>query len=147
MKTQIQLTLKICLLLLATLGLYACDSGGSSDSGSGQEEQVTTIGPNLNGDTWRGSLQNSRGLFVTISATVTHTDNRITINTSIPDNQLGGLFQGQITDLGTMLLYDAADGEDWTTLFGPVTVNSIDIADFVFINGVKIDTNTITLSR
>lgn len=146
MKIQIQLYIKFSFLLLAMLGLYACGGSGSSDSGGGQEQVVTT-GPNLNGDTWRGSLQNSRGLFVTISATVTHNDDQIIINTSIPDNQLGGLFEGTITDLGTMLLYDAADGEDWTTLFGPVTVNSIDIADFVFINGVKIDTNTITLSR
>jgi hypothetical protein len=146
MKTQIQRYVKVCLLLLAMLGLNACGGSGSSNSGGGQE-QVATTGPNLNGDTWRGSLQNSRGLFITISATVTHNDDQIVINTSIADNQLGGLFRGTITDLGTMLLFDAADGEDWTTLFGPVTTNSIDIADFVFINGIKIDTNTITLSR
>jgi hypothetical protein len=45
------------------------------------------------------------------------------------------------------VLYDAFDGEDWTTLYGPASTNSINLADFVYRDKSLVDTNVLILKR
>ena len=46
-----------------------------------------------------------------------------------------------------MLLYDQFDLEDWTTLFGPASTNSINLADFVKSGSETVNTNILILKR
>lgn len=138
--------IKYGLLLFALLGLSACGSGSSSSGGS-QAPSVPLVGPDLHGDTWQGSFTNLHGVFIPVTAIVTHIGDDIIIQTSLPDSGIASRLVGKISSGGSMLLYDEFDGEDWTTLHGPASANSIKIADFVFINGQNTDTNNIVLTR
>lgn len=137
------------LLFIAIFSLYACGGSGSS-SGGGSEPQTPVeapIGPDLNGDTWRGDFRTLDGVVTPLTATIVHEGNRVIIDTSLPDTGPEGRFQGTISAVGGLLVYDTFDGEDWTTLFGPASANSINLADFVFVDGQNTQTNIIILKR
>lgn len=132
--------------------LVAC--GGGSTTGGGQatidpavvDPAVAIVGPGLSGNTWVGQFTTQTGVgFTELSATITQAGEIITIETT--KQGIGNLLIGAIDSGGNMLLFDQFNGEDWSTLLGPATANSITIADFVFVNGVRINTNFIILKR
>lgn len=113
--------LTLCLLGV-TAGL-GCDSSGS---------RSTPIGPDLQGS-WAGKAFVSRSSDPqeqAITATVSHSGDAITINTS--KTGTGATLTGTIDTDGNMTLTDPSDGETWTTFFGPANSNSFRVADFVF---------------
>ncbi len=149
-------TFKALLLLSLSLVMSACGSG-DSDSGGGDMTMTdptmiepnlmaTVVGPNLNGDTWAGYLKSITGAFTPMTAVIRHVGTSITIDTSL-EGEVGDSLSGTISASGMLNLIDRFDGEDWTTLFGPASANSINIADFVFVGGQRIDTNIIILKR
>lgn len=130
-------------------------SGGSSDQPAGDADIQNVpadndtphiVGPDLAGSNWSGYFKNSRGAYEAIIATITQNNSEIALVTS-KSSGLGHSFHGKIYPNGDMLLYDDYDHEDWTTLYGPATSHSINIADYVFEDGHKIDTNKIVLKR
>ena len=136
-------------LFVALLGLAAC---GSSSSSSGAEEAPVApaeppIGPDLNGEDWHGDFRTLDGTVTPITATITHEANRITITTDLPVTGSISRFEGTISPGGQMFMFDLFDGEDWTTLFGPASRKSINLADFVFVEGQNVQTNIIILKR
>lgn len=129
------------------------DSGGGQENAAPKEEDVKpdyeakVVGPNLNGDDWRGHFKSVKGAFDSISATINHVGNKVTIQTSRPKNSIVHKLSGVIDAAGILYLIDEHDGEDWTTLYGAVSKNSINLADYVFVDGSNADTNIIILKR
>ncbi|MEE9447728.1 MAG: hypothetical protein V3V09_07185 [Arenicellales bacterium] len=143
---------KFWVVLFSLFILTACgDNKPGSSSGGGQKDPIVVveplIGPDMNGDTWQGYYRNLHGGYSPMSAVITHTGDKIIIETSLPNTGVAGRLQGRITPSGTMFLYDLFDGEDWTTLYGGASANSINLADFVFVEGQNVDTNIIILKR
>lgn len=121
-------------------------TGGTAGSGQPAPQQpAKVVGPNLNGN-WAGYYKSIEGHYQNLSATITHVGNRVTIETTMPPGIVNKLV-GQIDGAGNMLLYDQFDNEDWTTLYGPASSNSINLADYVFINQSLSDTNIVILKR
>ena len=93
-------------------------------------EQVSE--PQIAGSSWTGLFWRSNDYENTVqpvTATVTQdTDGKVTVTTSLEG--LGHSFEGEIYDGGHLLLYDAYDGEDWSTQDGPVTDLYIKIEDY-----------------
>jgi len=145
------------LIIAIVLVLSSCGGEGDTNSGGGQAAQpqnpdavtpdltAATIGPNLNGDTWAGYFKSVEGAFTSMGATINHVGNKVTILTTKAGiaHKLVGVIDGS----GNMFMIDQVDGEDWTTLYGAVSANSINLADFVFTGGSKVDTNIIILKR
>ncbi len=143
--------------LLALL-VAACDDSSSSDSGAGQaaaepepeivEPNLTeaVIGPNLNGDDWAGYFKSIEGRYEPMTAVIRHVGEKVTIQTSI-ESGVASKLVGKVNGIGQITMIDAYDNEDWTTLYGPVSKNSINLADFVFVEGHQADTNIIILKR
>lgn len=102
-------------------------------------------GPNLNGN-WAGYYKSIDGAYEPLTATITHNGNKVTISTSKKMGIVREL-SGTIDSIGDMLLYDAFDHQDWTTLYGPASANSINLADYVFTGVVLTDTNILILKR
>ncbi|MEA3291946.1 MAG: hypothetical protein U9Q71_06575 [Pseudomonadota bacterium] len=135
------------LFTLFSLILCACDSGSSTDSGGGQAKpEPKLIGPDLNGDDWVGYYKSASGKYEPMTAVIDHVGNKVAIQTSIKSGVASKL-SGKINSIGKMILYDAYDNEDWTTLYGPASKNSINLADFVFKDNHKTHTNVIILKR
>ncbi len=143
-------------ILALSMVLVSCGGDGESSSGGGQAVEqdpnavvpdltATTVGPNLNGDNWAGYFKSVQGDFTPMTATIRHIGNEVTILTTKEGvaHKLTGITDGT----GNMFMIDEADGEDWTTLYGPASANSINLADFVFSNGSQVDTNIIILKR
>ena len=105
--------------------------------------QVT--GPNLNGF-WRGEFSRDSGGREAVSATIRHVGDVVVIETSRRPG-IAKKFVGTIRSTGRMFMIDQFDSEDWTTLFGPASSNSITLADFVFAGSSMVDTNTLRLQR
>ena len=149
------------LIISALLSFFlgACDNNSSTDSGGGQAEVESepevvepnlteaVVGPNLNGDNWVGYYKSAEGKYEPMTAVIRHVGNQVTIQSSLRKEGVASELSGKISASGKITLYDAYDNEDWTTLYGPVSKNSINLADFVFINGHKADTNVIILKR
>jgi hypothetical protein len=106
---------------------------------------VPIVGPNLNGN-WAGYYKSTSGKYENLRATITHTGSRVEIVTTKSSGVARELV-GRIDAIGKMLLYDSFDNEDWTTLYGPASANSINLADFVFLGSVIVDTNVLILKR
>ena len=106
---------------------------------------ANVVGPNLNG-TWAGYYKSIEGNYQNLTATITHVGQQITITTSMPPGIVKKLV-GKIDAVGNMLLYDQFDKEDWTTLYGPASSKSINLADFVFVSQSLSDTNILILKR
>lgn len=129
---------------------------GSSSGGGDDTPPVPTptpepppeiVGPDLNGSDWSGSILFKDIGEDQITATITHVGDQVTIETSRPADSLGHLLKGTITSSGNMIMYDTSDGEDWTSLYGPETSNSLTLADYVFEDGVNTGTNVLKLRR
>ncbi len=145
------------LILALSIALVSCGGDGDSNSGGGQATETqdidvvipdttaSTVGPNLNGDNWEGYFKSVEGDFTPMSATIRHVGNEVTILTTKEGiaHKMTGITDGS----GNMFMIDEADGEDWTTLYGAASANSINLADFVFVNGSQVDTNIIILKR
>ncbi len=140
-------------IVIAVAVLSACGSS-NSNSGGGQDEPMAlepnlnamVVGPNLNGDTWSGYLKNRTGGFKPMTAVIRQEGGIVIIDTSL-ENEVGEKLTGTISASGKMTVIDEFNNEDWTTLFGPASVDSINLADFVFIGGQRVDTNIIILKR
>ena len=105
---------KFLVLFVAVLSLYACGSSSSSSSGGGGEPEVPVeppIGPDLNGDTWRGDFRTLNGVVTPLTATIVHEGNRVIIDTSLPDTGPEGRFEGTMSAVGGMLVFDSFDGD------------------------------------
>ncbi|GJL81671.1 MAG: hypothetical protein DHS20C01_13050 [marine bacterium B5-7] len=153
---------KIFIAITLTIALTGCGGGGgSSSSGGGTAVTATNtnamppapakpaagvavVGPNLNGK-WSGYYKSINGHLDYLSATITQTGRRVTITTT--KTGLVHMLSGTIDGAGHMLMYDASDGEDWTTLYGPASVNSINLADYVIVKNSLTDTNILILKR
>jgi len=108
----------------------------SSDLSLSQEKGTVakgTVVPDISGGDWTGWFWRSdyfAGTAVPVTAIVTQEPNgRVTIMTS--KTGLGHYFTGNIYYNGHMLLYDACDGDDWSTHEGPATDVYIKIEDYV----------------
>ena len=138
-------------LAIAVAMIAGCGGDGKSSSGGGSSSAaaapapVNVVGPNLNGN-WAGYYKSSSGKYEGLRATITHVGAQVTITTTKKAGVARQL-SGRISAVGKMVLYDAFDGEDWTTLYGPASPNSINLADFVFLNGHIVDTNVLILKR
>lgn len=128
---------------------------GDSNSGAGSTPSPTPtpkptpeiVGPDLNGGDWSGSILYKDVGEDRITATITHVGDQVTIETSRPADSLGHLLTGTITSSGNMYMFDAADGEEWTSLYGPASSNSFALADYVFEGFVNTGTNILKLRR
>jgi hypothetical protein len=131
------------------IGLAIGSGGGGSSAAPTPppEPPPEIVGPDLNGSDWSGSILFKDIGEDQITATITHVGNQVTIETSRPADSLGHLLTGTITSSGNMLMYDTSDGQDWTSLYGPETSNSLSLADYVFENGVNTGTNVLKLRR
>ncbi len=127
-------------------GKSSSGGGGSTSSTASATTTTNVVGPNLNGD-WAGYYKSVNGNYQNLTATISHTGSRVVITTSVPEGSIIHELIGQIDASGNMLLYDQFDNEDWTTLYGPASTNSINLADFVFINQSLSDTNILILKR
>lgn len=108
-------------------------------------DDTPVVGPNLNGN-WAGYYKSRTGKFENLRATITHSGTRVVISTTKSTGVARELI-GRIDPIGKMLLYDSFDNEDWTTLFGPASANSINLADYVFLGSTIVDTNILILKR
>jgi hypothetical protein len=157
---------------LIAVSIAGCGGDGKSSSGGGESSSApaaaasgdtnavppkggtttnanpstaTVVGPNLNGQ-WSGYYKSANGKLDYLSATIVHTGRQVTINTTRPSGIVREL-KGTIDSVGRMLMYDSFDREDWTTLYGPASVNSINLADYVKVNNKLVDTNILILKR
>jgi len=132
------------------IGLAIGSGGGGSSSATPTpppEPPPEIVGPDLNGSDWSGSILFKDVGENLITATVTHVGDQVTIETSQPAGELGHLFTGTISASGKMKMIDTSDGQDWTSLYGPETSNSLALADYVFVDGVNTGTNVLKLRR
>lgn len=85
------------------------------------------------GNNWKGVFwrsDNYARTVVPVTAVVTkNSEGWVTITTNLEG--LGHYLEGRIYNSRYMLLYDAYDGEDWTTHYGPATDYYIKIADYI----------------
>ncbi len=154
--TSQKTVLKIVMSLSIAAVLAAC-GGSSSSSGGAQDPALppptvpnTTepvVGPNLNGDTWAGYIKDRRDLREPMTAVIRQVGSEITIETSFSNEGGAGKFVGKISASGKINVIDQYNAEDWTTLYGPASKNSINLADFVFVDGQRVNTNIIILKR
>ena len=151
-KKALKRTLLCTLLVFLVLMLNACGDGTDieSDTGGGQTEpdepRPQVVGPDLNGDDWKGYYKSVQGHYVALTASIDHVGNEVTIQTS-KQSGVASTLVGKINSVGQMTMYDLYDNQDWTTLYGPASTNSINLADFVFVEFSKIDTNILILKR
>ena len=143
----------LCVLFFLSLVLSACDDPSYSyapiedeQSEDAEVSQPELVGPDLNGDDWAGYYKSVNGNFELMTATIEHVGNSVTIQTSKASGVASSLY-GTIDSFGNMMLYDDFDNEDWTTHYGPATNDSINLADYVFKDTSKVDTNIIILKR
>jgi hypothetical protein len=91
------------------------------------------VAPDISGDGWTGFFWRSddyAGTVMPVTATVTQDkDGNVTVTTS--KEGLGHYFTGIIDLTGHMLIYDAYDGQDWSTHIGPATDVWMNIEDYV----------------
>lgn len=121
-------------------------TGVETDSNRSNVTTTPVVGPNLSGGGWAGHFKSIEGFFEPLTAEIEHVGSRVTIRTS-KTTGVAGTLVGKINGIGQLLLYDTFDNEDWTTLYGPVSTNSINLADFVYSDDEKVDTNIIILKR
>lgn len=98
-----------------------------SDSNPPNSEPV---GPDIRGDNWSGYLALVHGRRENISASIHQNGNYVVITTS-SGQKYGRKFVGNISDSGSIRVYDQATGELWTTHSGPAKKDRIDLYDFV----------------
>lgn len=127
-------------LLMATFLFTGCEhesesksnSTGLGGSGGGSASSSSAEYISISGS-WTGIYAIYDGATVSdrqsLTANIDQDEDAVVINTSLPS--IGRFFTGSINTDGNMRLTDAFDGELWTTYYGPVTRNSIRIADFV----------------
>ncbi|WP_136799190.1 hypothetical protein [Desulfosediminicola ganghwensis] len=120
------------------LGALAIGAGGSSSSDDGgggggtssqSECEDGLIGPSLAGQ-WQGVLDLKNYGSQSVSATITHCGERITIRTSttLP---YGQNFTGRVSSGGSIILKEGVTYEIWSTPLGPATSNSLRVYDYV----------------
>ncbi|MFT5112119.1 MAG: hypothetical protein ACI8P9_001443 [Parasphingorhabdus sp.] len=109
---------------------------------------VTTprVGPNLAGTTWVGYFKDRKDAYEPVTASITHEGDLVIIRTSKASG-VARVLSGRITSRGNMLLFDTFDREDWTTLFGAASTNSINLADYVKVGSERVNTNILILKR
>lgn len=135
------------LLLLCILFLNSCDNGSSTAGGSGgQALPAELVGPNLNGNNWAGHFKSIKGKYTAVTAVIHHAGDRVTIKTSIQSGVASSL-EGTIDKKGRMTMVDTFDSQTWTTRYRPASGGSITLADFVFRDNTKADTNILSLKR
>ncbi len=102
-------------------------------------DQSMTVGvagssycPDIAGDNWMGyfTRTDSDAREYLTAVIVVSSDCHVNIQTTLVG--LGHFFDGIINSQGDMLLYDAYDGEDWTTWDGPATEHSVRIYDYIY---------------
>lgn len=104
--------------------LCACNDGGEDPGGSG-------VGQSVSGKNWSGFFYATDGSGrVAVTATITQNKEAITITTSRPSGAIAHLLTGTMKSNGRILVTDAADGELWSTFFGPAHGNYIKLADY-----------------
>lgn len=143
-----KLPINTLLCLLFILILNGCDNGSSSVGGSGGQVVSDTelVGPDLNGNDWAGHYKSIKGKYIALTAVIQHIGDRVTIQTSIPSGVASRL-TGTIDAKGRMMMYDAYDNQAWTTHYRPVSDSSITLADYVFKDNQRSDTNILSLKR
>ncbi len=156
---------KVYLVFATALFLAACNSDGTSNEGAGQTSGTSTettstaatettvepnltaavVGPNLNGSEWVGYLKSEADGVTNLTATVLQEGNQITIVTS--KDGIAHEFKGTISPAGALAVMDQFDGENWSTYYGNVSTNSINLADLIVMNGRNVDINILILKR
>lgn len=124
MTTLSKLSIMI-IVVSAVIFTAGCELNDDSSSRS------SYIGPDLQGR-WSGQyyvLDSSNSDLQEITATISHTGNKITLKTS--KQEIGNTFEGIIDEEGHIGLTDLYDGEIWTTFFGPAETDHIIIADYL----------------
>lgn len=139
------------LCTLFVLMMSACGDGTDIENQAGQTDPVEqpkpqVVGPDLNGDDWAGYYKSVQGYYEPLTASIDHVGNEVTIQTS-KDSGVASTLVGKINSIGQMTLYDLYDNQDWTTLYGPASTNSINLADYVFVGFSRADTNILILKR
>ncbi|MEE9446640.1 MAG: hypothetical protein V3V09_01680 [Arenicellales bacterium] len=109
-------------------------------------ENVAVIGPDLNGATWTGYLKSERDGIVYLTAVVTQAGNQVTITTSV--DGIAHELIGTISPAGKVDAVDQFDKEDWTSVYGNVSKNSINLGDYIANDkGRIVDQNILILKR
>ncbi len=129
--TKRMVAVKGSIVTRKALGLSSSQEKSTVAKETAAAKQVSE--PQIAGSSWTGSFwrsDNYNGTVTPVTATVTQmADGKISITTSLTG--LGHSFEGDIYDGGHLLLHDAYDNEDWSTLDGPVTDLYIKIEDYV----------------
>jgi len=127
-------------------------ANNSDDTNAGGDDDTTpapttsnVVGPNLNGN-WSGYLSSDITGYENLTAVITHVGNQVTIQTSIASGPAREL-KGTIKSKGGMSMLDSVTGQTWTTHYIPATGNSIELVDFVFEFGEKVDEHILKLRR
>lgn len=129
--TKRMMAVKGSIVTRRALALSSSQEKSTVAKGTAGAKQVSE--PQIAGSSWAGLFwrsDNYKGTVQPVTATVTQkADGKVSITTSLAG--LGHSFEGEIYDGGHLLLYDAFDNEDWSTLDGPVTDLYIKIEDYV----------------
>ncbi len=144
----------LAFFLVSVVAITPGCGGGKSKSSSGGGTEVlkpaplttAVVGPNLNGTTWAGRYASDKGNFETLTATVRHEGNRVTIETT-KQSGIARSFSGTIKSSGHMTMLDSFNNQTWTTLYEPASGASIILADFVVTKNGLADTNNLFLKR
>lgn len=113
----------------AAAAVLALALSGGGGGGGGGEGAVEPVGVDIAG-TWTGYLDLVDGEREHVTAVVQQNGAQVEITTSSTQSY-GKVFKGEIDSNGDMLVYDQANGEDWTTLKGPAYPTQIDLYDYV----------------
>ncbi len=153
MNKQDQLRVFLGALLLSAL-LTSCGGNGNTDSGAATADNTATndatgvavVGPDLNGSDWAGYIKSERDGVTNLTATITHQGNQVTIVTS--KDGLAHELVGTINAVGETNMRDLFDNEQWTSVYGNVSQNSINLGDYIANDqGRIIDQNILVLKR
>ena len=119
-----------CFALVAIVVFHTGCDDSSSDNESGSSGSssngVLSIAGSWSGIYYRTDQSGEES----INATITQDGSAVVINTT-KSSAPGQLFTGTISSSAYLTLVDGADGEIWTSHFGPATAGSINIADYV----------------
>lgn len=116
---------RLARFLFVTFVVAGCDPTGG---GSGTKP----VGPDIRGK-WSGEFYTIRlepPRRQTVTAEIRQDGDAVVVKTSRTGTAAN--LTGTINAAGRMTMTDAADGETWTTYFGPATASRVRLADFLY---------------
>jgi hypothetical protein len=112
-------------LMLCILVVIAASCGG--DDGPAAVAGLPAIAGNDWVGVWYDTERSGRS---SLRATIRVDGNAVRVESSRPAGSTARVLTGSLDSTGAMRLTDGADGEVWSTFFGPASTNFIKLADY-----------------